>query len=249
MTVFILLSLGALPTSAGDIRILTPYFGYISNVYDNEEQDLELVDGGPLGGLFFQWINPDLYQWNIFLYHAPDVNYSVLWGGHLIFDYYFGVQDAGKWVVGGGLEVIRLDMDAGDEIEGADNFTLLNNIYVPFARIGRYFYFSYDPVHVSILPWVGFQPEFVRGDFAFEKIASDEVFAVAGLNMKATIFRFVEVEAKYKITFNPEQNLSAVSGLLNVFVNRNIGISYRMRYFETTVGSNLYHIGGIAVMF
>lgn len=134
-------------------------------------------------------------------------------------------------------------MDAGDEIEGLDNFTLLNNIYVPFARAGRYFYFSYDPVYISVLPWVGFQSEFVRGELAFkEKIASDELFAIAGLNVKATIFRFIEVEAKYKATFNADEYLNTVSGMLNVFITRNLGISYRMKYFETTVGSNLYHM-------
>ena len=249
LTVVMLFSLAAISTSARDIRILTPYFGHIRNVYDNEKQDIQLDDDGLLGGLFFQWVNPDLYQWNIFLYHAPDVNYSVLWGGHLIFDYYFGVRDAGKWVVGGGLEIIRLDMDAGDEIEGLDNFTLLNNIYVPFVRAGRYFYFSYDPVHLSVLPWFGFQPEFVRGELANERIESDEFFAIAGLNVKASIFHFIEVEAKFKATFNAYEYLNTVSGMLNVFLTRNLGISYRMKYFETTVGSNLYHIGGIAIVF
>lgn len=245
LAVSILFSLAVIPTSARDIRILTPYLGYVNNVYDNEERDIELVDGGLLGGLFFQWVNPDLYQWNVFLYHAPEVNYSVLWGGHLIFDYYFGVQDAGKWVVGGGLEILRLDMDAGDEIEGLDNFTLMNNIYAPFARAGRFFYISYDPVHISVLPWIGLQPEFVRGELA----PSDEFFAIAGLNVKATIFRFIEIEAKYKVTFNAGEYLNTVSGMLNVFFTRNLGISFRMKYFETTVGSNLYHIGGIAVVF
>ena len=46
LTVFILFSFAATPTSARDIRILTPYLGYISNACDNEEQDIELHNGG-----------------------------------------------------------------------------------------------------------------------------------------------------------------------------------------------------------
>ena len=111
LTVFILFSFAATPTSARDIRILIPYLGYISNACDNEEQDIELHNGG--------------------------------------------------------LEIIRLDMDAGNQIEGLDNFSLLNT----------------------------------------------------------------------------------VSEMLNAFFTRNLVVSFRMKYFEKTVGSNLYHIGGIAVVF
>lgn len=38
LTVVMLFSLAAISTSARDIRILTPYFGHIRNVYDNEKQ-------------------------------------------------------------------------------------------------------------------------------------------------------------------------------------------------------------------
>jgi hypothetical protein len=53
-----------------NIRIITPYFGYIKNVYENPDQNLDLDDSALLKGLFFQWINTERYQWNTFIYQS-----------------------------------------------------------------------------------------------------------------------------------------------------------------------------------
>ena len=130
---------------------------------------------------------------------------------------------------------------------------------MPYLRGGRYFYLDLAPVRLSVLPWVGIQPEFVRGELSFdlpfppieveEEIKDDELLVIAGLNVKATILHFIELEAKYRAAFNADEYLNTVSAMVNVFFTPNVGISYRMKYFETTAGTNLYHLGGIALVF
>ena len=64
-----------------NIRIVTPYIGSINNQLAVENMD-DMEDSALLGGLYFQWVNPLKYQWNVFLYSSRDINYSD------IFDYF-----------------------------------------------------------------------------------------------------------------------------------------------------------------
>jgi hypothetical protein len=246
---------------AENIRIVVPYLGYIANTYESSDIPEDLTDSSLMKGLFFQWVNPQRYQWNTFIYQSSDINYSILWGGHLIFDLYFGVRERGKFVVGAGIEFIRLDMDAGDNISGLTDFELLNNIIVPYARFGRYFTFGGDRLNVSVLPWAGVQPEWVRGDISFtrlfppppspfyEKTDDEELFGIAGLNTSFSILHFITIDAKYRASFNADEFFSSVDTMLNVFFTRHWGLSYRFKYNETSTGSTSYHIGGIAYVF
>ena len=245
--------------SAENIRIIVPYLGHIANTYESSDYPIDLNDSSLMKGLFFQWVNPQRYQWNTFIYQSSDINYSALWGGHFIFDLYFGFRQHGKFVVGTGIEYIRLDMDAGNNLSLYDNFELLNNIIVPYARFGRYFIFSDDRLNVSILPWAGLQPEWVKGDISFnmpfppfsidEKIDDNELFGIAGLNTSFSILHFITVDAKYRATFNADEFFSSVDTMINVFFNRHWGLSYRFKYSETSTGSTSYHIGGVAYVF
>ncbi len=61
--------------------------------------------------------------------------------------------------------------------------------------------------------------------------------------MGATIFHFIELQAKYKATFNADDLLHTVDALANVFFTRHWGLSYRFKYMQTTDGSTSYHIG------
>jgi hypothetical protein len=149
----VVLFLAVTLSHAETMNILVPYIGAIENVY--EDSSLDLQDTGLMAGLYFQSIDPDRYQWNAFVYHSPDVNYSKLWGGHFIFDAYFGNNLRGKYLLGAGIEIISLDMDAADEIFPLQDFTLTNTITVPYVRAGKYFQFRQGPVGVSILPWAG----------------------------------------------------------------------------------------------
>jgi len=242
-----------------DIRIVAPYLGYVNNVYENSDYSIDLDNSSLMKGLYFQWINPKRYQWNTFLYQSSDINYSTLWGGHFIFDLYLGVRERGKYVIGIGIEYIRLDMDAGNNIPPLSNFQLMNNIIVPYLRAGRYFLFGSDTLSVSVLPWTGIQPEWVRGDIAFippgpptqfeAKIEEYDLFGIAGINTSVSIYHFITVDAKYRGTFSADEYFSSVDSMVNVFFTRHLGLSYRFKYSETSSGSTSYHIGGIAYVF
>lgn len=256
--VFLILIAGSITVAAEaeDIRIVVPYLGYVNNVYENADYGLDLDDSKLMKGLYFQWINPDRYQWNTFLYQSSDINYSTLWGGHFIFDLYLGVQERGKYVIGSGIEYIRLDMDAGNNIGPYIDLQLLNNIIVPYLRAGRYFLFGSDTLSVSILPWAGIQPEWVRGEFSSTpgpptpiEIEEYDLYGIAGINASVSIFHFITVDAKYRGTFNADEYFSTVDSMVNVFFTRHWGLSYRFKYSETSSGSTSYHIGGIAFVF
>jgi len=260
VAIIVVLSVAAVDRiSAENIRIVVPYLGYVTNTYESSDYPIDLDDSSLMKGLFFQWVNPQRYQWNTFVYQSSDINYSTLWGGHFIFDLYFGIRERGKFVVGTGIEYVRLDMNAGDNISGLTDFELLNNIIVPYVRFGRYFTFGGDRLNVSLLPWAGVQPEWVRGNISFtplgppppvdEKIDDYELFGIAGLNTSVSILHFITIDAKYRVTFNADDFFSSVDTTLNVFFTRHWGLSYRFKYSEASNGTTSYHIGGVAYVF
>lgn len=249
------------PAFTKDIRVVCPYLGPIANVYENEKQNIELDDVSLLKGLFFQWVNPSRYQWNTFIYQASDINYSTLWGGHFIFDLYLGVKESGKFVVGSGIEFISIDMDAGAEIVPLEDFELVNNIIIPYLRGGYLFKLTAEKVNITILPWAGAQYEGIRGEITIdppgpfppipvkEDIEEDDLYGMVGLNVRVNLFHMLDVESKYRATFDTNDYLSIVSAMVNLFFIRHVGISYRFKYMQTTVGSDLYNIFGIAFTF
>ena len=167
LLVMILLALLAGALQAEDIRVVVPYLGVATNVYENDENGLDETDSSLMEGLYFQWVNPDLFQANAFVYHSADINYSQLWGGHLIADFYVWSNPLGKAAVGAGVEVISLDMDAGDAgaIVPSSTSSCRLTVYVPYARAGHYFYLgSRDKVLLSIFPWAGAEYDITRGD-------------------------------------------------------------------------------------
>jgi hypothetical protein len=264
LLVVIVLGSASAAAQARDVRIAVPYLGVITNVYEDAEKNLDLEETGLLAGFFFQWVNPEKYQWNAFVYHSPDINYSSIWGGHFIFDYYFAEDRLGKYLVGAGIELIQIDMDAGNSIVPLQNFTLTNTVTVPYVRAGKYFNFRAGPAGISVLPWAGIQPEFYTGDLEFsavfgppptpptlvkESFDESDWYGIAGLNLKVNLFRFLDIEGKYQGTFNGDDYRSAWSALVNLFLNRSFGLSYRFKYMETSSGSDLYHLAGVAFVF
>jgi hypothetical protein len=171
--------------------------------------------------------------------------------------------------VGAGFEVLSLNTDAGDVLSAqfVYDFTLPLTVYVPYARAGHYFYLgSRDKVLLSIFPWAGAEYDITRGDLSLvvdvngplvppaafpveEDIAEETLYGIAGLSVGATIFHFIELQAKYKATFNAEDLLHTVDAMANVFFTRHWGLSYRFKYMQTTDGSTSYHIVGIAFAF
>jgi hypothetical protein len=256
---------------AEDIRILVPYFGGVYNEFEREysaggvDGTLKSDGWGLMQGLYFQWVNPELFQSNVFLYRSGDVNYARLLGLHLIGDFYFLPRDWGRAVVGGGFELISIDTDAGDEFRDDFIFDLEipNTIYVPYVRAGHYLYFgSRDRVQLSVLPWAGLQYDIVRGEVSLTAdppgpfvqdvvidLDDEQLSGIAGLNLGAVIFYFLELQGKYRATFNEDDYLSTVDVLANIYVSRSWALSYRFKYSESTAGSTSYHLAGVAYVF
>jgi len=267
---FLSVSLFGSFAQAETITLAAPYVGWVTNTYENADYKLNLEDSGFLAGMYLQSINTSLYQWNAFAYYSPDVNYSTLWGGHFIVDFYPIGDFLGKYLVGAGVEVIRIDMDAGNNIKvpagptstTLEGFTLTNTILIPYARVGKYFVFGMGPLQISILPWVGATYESVTGNVKFSALFGpppqktiDETFddsawyATAGINLKLTLFRFIDVEGKYQATFDGDVYHPSYSVIANVFFSRNWGLSYRYKYMETSGGSDAYNLFGVAYVF
>jgi hypothetical protein len=255
----ILLALLAGGLQAENIRIVVPYLGAATNVYQKTDPmyTLDWKDTKFMEGLFFQWVNPDLFQANAFVYHSADINYSRLWGGHLIGDFYVWSNPLGKAAVGAGFEVISLNMDAGDAVPPYAVLQLPLTVYVPYARAGHYFYLgSRDRVLFSIFPWAGAEYDITRGTNTVVpgpptpiSLDDETLYGIAGLSVSATIFHFIELQAKYKANFNADDLLHTVDGLANLYFSRHWGLSYRFKYMQTTDGSTSYHLVGIAFVF
>jgi hypothetical protein len=264
LAVLILLVLLAGGLQAENIRVIVPYLGAATNVYDNPARSLHSEDTKLMEGLFFQWVNPDLFQANAFVYHSADINYSQLWGGHLIGDFYVWSNRLGKAAVGAGVEVISLDMDAGAAFPPLADFKFPLKLYIPYARAGHYFYLgSRDKVLLSIFPWAGAEYDIARGTITLvppgppipqtENQDDETLYGIAGLSLGATIFHFIELQAKYKVNFNADDVLHTVDGLANLYFSRHWGLSYRFKYMQTKSGSangsTTYHLLGIAFVF
>jgi hypothetical protein len=151
-------------------------------------------------------------------------------------------------------------MDAGGNFPPLSDFTLDNDVYAPFVRAGRYFYFgSPDRIRSYFLPYFGLEYDIVRGDVSFvppvppepvqEEIKSEHFFGLAGLKFKTVIYHFIDIELKSALAFNDDEALTRLAAMANLYLGRPCGLSYRFLYTETVSGSNMYNIGGIAIVF
>jgi hypothetical protein len=252
-----------LPLLAQDIRIICPYVGPITNTYKDDERKMDLKDNSLLKGLFFQVVRPDRYQWNAFIYQSSNINYSTIWGGHFIFDYYLPSGEQNKFVIGTGIEYLRINMDADSSIYPLKNLELLNQIYIPYVRLGYRLQFNSEHAKLAVLPWAGVEYEGVNGSIKIsikpsrfaplittrQKIDESNTFGMAGLNLNAHIYHMFEAELKYYGAFDDKSYYSTVNAMVNIFVSRNFGFSYRAKYMEIDKGSDTYHIFGLAFVF
>jgi hypothetical protein len=257
------------PALAEDIRIVCPYVGGLVNTEtpSHGSYSLSLKGTGLLEGLFLQWIRPSTFQVNTFIYQSSNINYSDVWGGHIMGDIYFFTSKLGSLVAGAGSEFIFIYMDAdsnampltsGDYTSFGD-FEMKNRVYTPFVRAGYRFTPKTGKIRFSLFPWVGVQYQGVRGRIAVDfpafqypqraDISSNDWYAMAGLGANANIFHFIDLEAKYHATFDKTTLYSTITAMVNVFITRHIGVSYRFKYMEQSMGSNTFHMGGIAIVF
>jgi hypothetical protein len=246
----------AIPVFAKDVILVCPYAGPLTDEYRNDAKNLVLKDTAPLMGIFFQWVRPDRWQWNAFLYRSDDINYSTLWGGHFVYDRYLAASKRGKWVIGGGAEFLRIDMDAGTHISPRFDFKLLNKLFIPYARFGYRFQFNPSMMTAGVMPWIGAEHQGVKGEMTIdpigdtpaktESIDNGEMLAMAGLNVSANFFHLLDVEAKYQGAFNSDTKYTSASAMANLYLKRWCALSYRYKYMELDNGYNSYHIFGLA---
>ena len=284
IVIFIVSLLVVSSMNADVIRVVTPYLGTINNdmsrtmTHGEQSFDLKFNDDSLFKGLYFQCINPDKYQWNAFVYNSEDLNYSSLWGTHFIFDYYLGVKESSKYVIGAGIEYLKMSTDVDSlsfstgapppapQTSAINDFGLSQNIYAPYVRAGKYFYLGNDKIKYSFMPWIGAEADVIKGDIDFiipsmypgmpdvnveDSVDDDSYYALAGLNFKATFYHFIDLKLKYhcKVDLQESNTYDVVSSMLNIYFNRSWGISYRGKYMKGAEMENIYHIGGVVYAF
>lgn len=229
------------------------YGGFINN--ETDMNNTKYKDDGYMGGVYFQMINTEHFQFNDFLYGSKDINDSDTIGNHFIFDYYPLENKFGKFVTGAGIEYINIKTDT-TEID------LENNVFALYGRIGQYFNFDLNEnIELKLLPWGGYQTEIIDtdGDLTIvipgpaPDIYSDlsdnskNHYLMSGINISITYAHFLQMKLKYnrKFDFKEKYYPDSVSAMMNVYFTKNIGLSYRFKYMEMTTGKNLYNLIGI----
>ena len=140
---------------------------------------------------------------------------------------------------------------------------MLNNVYAPFIRAGRYFNFNNQKLPLTLFLWGGFESDILRGDINFkipphspfmpeivvdEKIDNEYEYGLAGIMLQTTLHHFIQIKLKYhaKIDLEDQDIYHVASAMLNCYLNRHLGLSYRFKYMEDIVGDNVYHLLGLA---
>ena len=254
------------------IRICAAYGGTVTNKYEKQYHGstIKLKDTGAMGGLYLQWIEPDMLQGNIFLYGAPDVNYSRVLGGHGNLDGYFLNQSYGSLVAGIDVEDINIDMKAKDNVAGLEDFRMKNNVLFGMLRAGaRAKIAPVEEFKITIFPYAGITRENVTGalwvdppsvymgpmmgwknpDATKISIDDSETFASWGVNCTITVFHFVELTGKYLGRAMKDNYQSSYTGQINIYLSRHVAITAQSKYMELSNGSDFYNLLGIAAVF
>jgi hypothetical protein len=247
------------------MTIATGYGGVITNEYNYRGSKLK--DSGFMGGLYLQYVDPSAFQVNGFFYHAPDVNYSKVYGAHINGDAYFMKGDWGSLVAGLDVEYIRIRLDAEDNISPLQDFRMNNDVLFSMARAGAKFnVLSNSPLTVSLFPYAGATRESVKvttwtdmpsfspmmPDPAEKKSKSTDTdwYPSWGVNMTSNFFHFVELTVKYLGRAQKDNYMNSFTAQLNVYPARNFVVSYQFKYMDVSAdGKDSYHLLGAGALF
>ncbi|HNS32663.1 MAG TPA: hypothetical protein PKN36_06775 [bacterium] len=258
---FLLVCTFSFDIPAENLTIVTPYFGTEENSYINSDYKLHIKDSAVMKGLYLQSIDTSKYQCNLFLYRTDNINYSDIKGVNFIYDYYFGRKSNSKNMVGAGINYMKLDM-AGTHVPTSlgdlDAFDCSMDTYSLYMRAGRYIGYDKGNIRWTLMPWIGGQMDISDGKGLVDypgpgsapfNIDSKDYYWITGLKVKAALHHFIQVEAKHTLTFNSEDSYNKTTVMVNVFMTKNIGFSYRYNRQETCSGKDIYNIFGIAAVF
>jgi hypothetical protein len=244
------------PVFGESFTIVTPYSGIEENTYVDKSNNLKLKDSQNTEGLYVQSIDPEKYQWNVFLYKTDNINYSDLSGFNFIYDRYFGTDSGVQNVAGIGANYLKMDLD-GMRLGPMGSFKMDQDILSLYLRIGRYYKYDLDKLHFTVMPWVGGEwdhlqssgsIDFGRGAKTFEN-GEEQYSWLTGINLKMNFQHFLQLEVKPAVTYLNGECYWKKSAMVNVFLTKNLGISYRYDYHETSSGKDALSIFGVAVMF
>ncbi|MDA3901057.1 MAG: hypothetical protein PF637_11135 [Spirochaetes bacterium] len=237
--------------NAESLFIVGPYAGFNNNVQNGENRQ-ETEETGLIYGLYAQFINPNYFQINNFLYHAPDINETSVIGNHINADFYPYSFPIGSIAIGGGLEYVSMDISQ-------DDFSVKQTIIIPYARMGQNFVFG-KSTSLCLFPWVGFGKQFTDGDGTVRiiqegapelsqdfKVETDDNIILYGANLRFKFEHYFDVVFKYSINHNMEtkHNYKKTTVMLNAYLHKHAGVSYRFMYNEHSYGEDLTNLVGI----
>ena len=248
-----------------NIRNIVPYVGVVNSEYKSDMYNEK--DEAVMSGLYMQWIKPEVFQINSFIYGAEDLFNENFIGFHIIGDYYIKHPGNGKYALGAGFEMIKPDFSK--EVD-SPFFTLEanidNTIYVPFIRAGRYFDFKLGKSSsFSIFHWAGYQMSIARGDVYVktdpdggggipeviieEEISNETSSAITGVKLGLNLMHVLDLSFKYKAVMNSDDFFNVIDTMVNFYYTRNLGLSVRHKFSETESGNTDYTIYGLIYSF
>ena len=250
--------------AAKNIRNIAAYAGVLNCEYENDYG--KKADESVMYGLYMQWINPELFQLNSFIYGSGDNFNETFIGFHLMGDWYIKHPLNGKYALGAGFEFLKPDADISEEEAGTLTYTELeNNLYIPYIRAGRYFNFNIGKSSAfSVFHWAGYQMVISRGNGTIEidpagpvplftasdfKTDNETSYAIAGIKLGLNIVHIIDLSFKYKASMNNEDFFNTVDTMANFYFTRNLGISLRHKFMENEYAEIDYSIFGVSYSF
>jgi hypothetical protein len=239
-----------------NIRNIVPYIGVVKS------DMFSIDDEAVMSGLYMQWIKPEVFQINSFIYGAGDLYNENLIGFHIIGDYYIKHPENGKYAIGAGFEMIKPDINVEiSEPPFIVQTVIENTVFVPFIRAGRYFDFNLGKSSsFSIFHWAGYQLSISRGDilvdpigpvppFTDEEISSETSHAITGVKLGLNLMHVLDLSFKYKAVMNSDDFFNVIDTMANFYYTRNLGLSVRHKFSETESGNTNYTIYGLIYSF
>ncbi len=227
---------------------IAPYIGVLRS--DINIEGLKREDSSVMSGLYLQWLNPEYFQINSFIYGSGDNFNEPFIGCHIMGDWYIKHPENGKYALGAGFEYLKPDADITEEDAGiVTNTEVKNNIYIPFIRAGRYFIFDIGKSSsLSIFHWAGFQTAITRGsgditggpvggpvaftaDFDIEEETN---YGLHGIKLGLNLMHTIDLTFKYKAVFNSDDYFNNIDTMTNFYFTRNMEF-LRHKYMEMTM--------------
>jgi len=245
-----------------NIGLISVYGGSLGYNQEYKAKGTKTSDDGFLKGIYGQYIS-DKYQFNFFGYNTDDMDFSKIKGLHSNFDFYFKNKKSIKYLSGFVYENIDVKVSAYNRISNLYYFGVDKNINIYLLRFGLIYKSNYKNINYRILPYIGKAYFNLDGNVVIDpygpppKIVSDisqkNYYWVIGSNLNLSPLRFIEFQIKYSFYFKNNKNINNSEIMLNFFLNKSIGISYRYKFLDLNISEIenkiKYNMFGIVYLF